>query len=116
MDRTQTAMTPKAPGAATPGYGAGNVPFSPGLMSGRTLGQSTNRQPLAREAAGGLTLNINSAQPPEPKQPQPPGLPAAPMPQGPIISPEVYFRFLNAYMDALMESVETGRPLVGGIY
>ena len=61
MDRTQTSMTPKAPGAATPGMGAGNVPFAPGLISGlianhRDMVSSALMRRLASENCEILTV------------------------------------------------------------
>ena len=114
MDRTPTAMTPKAPGAATPGYGAGNVPFAPGVISGRNLGQQ-NTSAQTPHPQGGVTLNVNAGPPPE-KGPGLPPTPTGPMQPQTAISPEAYFKFLDAYMGALQEAVKSGKPLVGGIY
>lgn len=118
MDRTTVMAGAKAPGAATPGTGSGNVPFAPGLINGRSLGQQTNQAPLAREAggAGGVNINVQGSPPPKPpgQPPQaggPPGGPGAG-----IISPENYMKILDTYMNALLESVQSGKPLIGGIY
>jgi hypothetical protein len=117
MDNTQIMRGAKAPGPSTPGGGSGNVPFAPGLMSGRNLGQQTNTAPLARQAGGGggVTLNINSGGPPPEQPAQTPQTPA--MPQMPsVLTPQNYMQVLDAYMNALLESVKSGRPLIGGIY
>jgi hypothetical protein len=86
-------------------------------MTGRNLGQQTSQAPLARQSGGGgVTLNVNAGPPPEkPETPQ-----AQPMqamqPPGPILSPDTYMKVLDAYMNALLESTKTGKPLIGGIY
>ena len=116
MDRMPAMPGAKAPGPATPGMGTGNVPFAPGLINGRNLGQQTNPAPLAREAAGGITLNLNTP-PTSPENSGPSLSPTPPqgMPQS-IIGPEMYLKVLDTYMNALLESVQTNKPLVGGIY
>jgi hypothetical protein len=120
MDNTSTMRGAKAPGPSTPGGGSGNVPFAPGLMSGRNLGQQTNQAPLAREAGGGGGVTVNlppQSAPPAGPQGQPP---AAAGPAGggagSVLTPQVYMAVLDAYMNALLESTKTGKPLIGGIY
>jgi hypothetical protein len=118
MDRTTVMTGAKAPGAASPGTGSGNVPFAPGLINGRNLGQQTNQSPLARQAGGQGTVNINvgSGGPPPARPATPPQTPAAPMAGPSIITPDNYMKILDAYMNALLDSVQTGKPLIGGIY
>lgn len=117
MDSTRIMPGAKAPGAASPGTGSGNVPFAPGLINGRNLGQQTNQAPLARQAGGQGTVNINvGGGPPPAKGPAPAQTPTAPMAGPSIITPENYMKILDAYMNALLESVQSGKPLVGGIY
>jgi hypothetical protein len=116
MDNTQIMRGAKAPGAASPGTGSGNVPFAPGLINGRNLGQQTSQAPLARQAGGQGTVNINVGGGPPPAKSEPPQTPTSPMGGPSIISPENYMKILDAYMNALLESVQSGKPLIGGIY
>ncbi len=120
MDTTNVMRGAKAPGPSSPGGGSGNVPFAPGLMSGRNLGQQTNPTPLARSSGGGggLTVNLNTQGPP-PERPT--TTPAGPMPQqqpqqSQTLTPQFYMQVLDAYMNALLESTKSGKPLIGGIY
>jgi hypothetical protein len=110
MDRTNTLNSPAgaAPSAPQPGYGRGNVPFAPGIMSGN-LGQQTNPQQLARATAPQRQM----AQPGMPPSAAPPGQgtpPGGPPGMGgmagPVINPQVMIEFLNAYMNALMQAVQ----------
>lgn len=107
----------KAPGASNPGTGSGNVPFAPGMINGRNLGQQTTQAPLARQAGGGGGVSINVQQGPPPAKPETPQTPPTPQPQGAgLITPENYMKILDTYMNALLESVQSGKPLIGGIY
>jgi hypothetical protein len=86
-------------------------------MSGN-LGQQTNQAPLARQVGGGgTTINVNSGGGPAPAKPQTPTMQQG-VQQNPssMINPEFYMQVLDSYMKALMDSVESGRPLIGGIY
>lgn len=117
MDNTRVMNGAKAPGAATPGTGSGNVPFAPGLINGRNLGQQTSQTPLARESGGGGGVNINIAGGPPPAKPETPQTPPSPQPGGAgLITPENYMMILDTYMNALLDSVKSGKPLIGGIY
>ena len=113
MDRMQTMPGSRSPGPATPGSGSGNIPFAPGLMSGRTLGQQAGTPPQTPHPQGGITLNVNSA--PEAKPAAMPPTPS-PMQAPPLLSPDTMLRVMDAYMNALLKSVEEGKPLIGGIY
>ena len=54
------AMAPSAPKAGNPGMGAGNVPFAPGMMSGKFPGQN----PSSRGGSATTTpLNMPSGMP-----------------------------------------------------
>lgn len=117
MDKTTVMAGAKAPGPSTPGGGSGNVPFAPGLISGRNLGQQTNQAPLARQSGGGGGTTINVQTGPPPAKPETPQSPQMQNPQGAgIISPQNYMAILDSYMNALLDSVENGKPLIGGIY
>lgn len=111
MPQPMTMNGAKAPAAASPGSGTGNIPFAPGIMSGN-LGQQHTSAPRAGEVAGsGMTLNIN--QPPAAKPPVPA---PAPQPQAPAIDPAMMMQVYDQYFRALMESVENNQMLVDGIY
>lgn len=109
----------RAAAVGKPGMGRGNVPFAPGVMSGKNLGQQTNNAPLARSSSAPRQMNT----------PQPGGRPAlspgqgqqkagptaAPPPgNGTVIDPAFYMQLLNQYMEALFNSAKN--PLIGGIY
>jgi hypothetical protein len=130
-DRTRV-LNP-VPSAGKPGMGGGNVPFAPGLMSGRNLGQATNPQPLARQSTGMARGNPpQSAPPPAPQgqvpaaSPQPPAPPANPdagaapgfTPPGMMGPtnpwPQIYMQLLDSWLKAIMASKD--KPLIGGMY
>lgn len=130
-----------APAAGKPGMGAGNVPFAPGLMSGRNLGQNTNPTPLARQSTNASRAATPSAPPsPAPKgpvpRPSPPGQalgvppqttapmgadaatgqpftpPGLPGPTNPW--PQIYMKVLDSWLKAILDSAN--KPLIGGMY
>jgi hypothetical protein len=136
-DRTRV-LNGAAPAAGKPGMGAGNVPFAPGLMSGKNLGQQTNPTPLARQAiAPPRNATPQTAPAPAPKgqppapgrqQPQGPGMtapqgidaatgtpftpPGMPGPTNPW--PQIYYNLLESWLAAIVKSAE--KPLIGGMY
>lgn len=106
----------KAPGSSQAGTGAGNVPFAPGMMSGN-FGQQTNQQPLARQVAQPQVAPASG-----PPAPQPPGQVPQPGQQDPggmgqqvqPVNPMFYMNFLNMFFGKLLESVQSGQPIIGG--
>jgi hypothetical protein len=128
IQQTKNAIAPRAPAAGQAGYGRGNIPFAPGMQSGRTLGQQ-GPPPLARQSPqSGRTLNAGP--PPGPSGPLsgmqqggPPGGPPGgqPPPGGPpmgmpTINPVTYVNVLDWLMEALMESTQNGGSVLDNIY
>lgn len=110
-----------APNAPTPGRGAGNVPFAPGIMSGKNLGQQTNPTPLARNAGPPPPPQRGTVPPSAPPGPQmaPGGQPPMGGPMGGMMGPQnpwpqIYFQLLDVYLKALVDS--TSKPMFGVMY
>lgn len=121
MDKNNMTMPgAKAPAPASPGMGRGNVPFAPGVMSGK-LGMG--EPPLAREAIGAARANPGPVEGPPPPGPQgEAGSGGGPGggPMGPgigMISPQNYFNVLDALFEAIVRSTEeSDGSIVTGIY
>ena len=110
---TDTMIGAKAPSAAQPGRGIGNIPYAKGMASGQF---------------GSRVAAIQSGQPtepvPGPASPPAQGPPAsggAPPPMGPppnlgarspVLDPMFYFDFMATYVQALLNAANSP----GGFY
>ena len=106
MDRGRSILADvmqgaKAPSAAQPGRGTGNIPYAKGMMSGQFGPQTTApaTPPTPQPAPG--PASPPAAGPPGTGGP-PPSMAAPPAGSGnPFLSPEFYFEVMGSIMMAL---------------
>lgn len=116
-DFVANAAGAKAPSAGKVSMGAGNVPFSPGVMSG-DLGMGGSA-PLARQSPQPQVVPAQAppaASPPGQVPQAGGGPPGMQQPGMQPINPQFYMQILNLYFEKLLDSTKTGLPIVGGFY
>lgn len=105
----------KAPSAAQPGRGIGNIPYAGGMASGQFGARLAAIQPRRDEPMPAAGAPIPPPQPPPSGgPPSPPAAPPGPMapPQSPYLNPMFYFNVMGSYLEALHKAASSE----GGFY
>lgn len=115
MGQLAGAGSQRAPSAARPSGGMGNIPYAKGIMSG-AFGQIPKRGGPERAAPDGPDPGISSAPAPAAPQsggpPSPQGAPPNPMAmqagaQNPFLDRMFYFDIMGSIMMALVQAAES---------
>lgn len=103
----------KAPSAAQPGRGVGNIPYAKGMASGAFGSRVASIQPRPQtEPPPGPASPPDQGPPPAGGPPPSMAAPPGPAPQNPFLSPMFYFDFMGTYMQALHKAASSE----GGFY
>ena len=123
MDRVQPGMrsnAPAAPAPSQPGGGMGNIPFAPGMNSGKFNGPPA---PPARMTAPPMSVRPGPGNPGNPTGPGggppggggpppgggPPGAPQQMIGSGNIFDPMLLFQMAGVYFQALADAANNGK-------
>ena len=111
MDRSRSILSEvmngaKAPAAASPGMGTGNIPYAKGMMSGQFGPQPSAPSRQAPPQPAPAPAQPSAAGPPGNGGPPPP-MAAPPAGSGnPFLQPDYYFEVMGSIMMALTSAAE----------